>query len=89
MVWLQAKGKVLGIHFDVDNALEFANTIVGEEWLANVKPGLYSFDGEDNCEGCGGWNGVDHRCACGNRRVYWERSDSHTFENPAFNAVAY
>lgn len=40
--------------------------------------GLIDFDGQ-NCndyleEGreCGGWDGHDHRCECGNRRVYWE-----------------
>lgn len=89
VIWLQAKGKVLGTHFDLENALEFANQLAADEWLANVKPDTYSFAGEDNCEGCSGWDGVSHRCNCGNRRVYWERNDSHTFENPSFSAVAY
>jgi len=32
---------------------------------------------------------VSHRCGCGNRRVYWETDDWHTFENPSIRAVAY
>lgn len=43
---------------------------------------LIDFEGR-NCEDCTGWNGVDRRCSCGNRRVYWERSKD------GFNAVAY
>lgn len=36
-----------------------------------------SFEGQ-NCndfqdeEVCSGWDGLSHRCECGNRRVYWE-----------------
>ena len=35
------------------------------------------FEGSDSCSwnwndtDCAGWDGYSHRCACGNRRVYW------------------
>jgi hypothetical protein len=32
----------------------------------------YSFDGDEWCEGCSGWDGESIRCDCGSRRVYWE-----------------
>jgi len=32
-----------------------------------------SFCGDDECSSCAGWNGVDNRCECGNRRVAWTR----------------
>jgi hypothetical protein len=32
----------------------------------------YEFDGDDSCEDCRGWDGVERRCDCGNRRVGWE-----------------
>jgi len=28
---------------------------------------------------CEGWNGVDRRCQCGNRRVSWVLSDCETY----------
>jgi hypothetical protein len=34
---------------------------------------LFDFAGQ-NCDAygeCAGWDGVDRRCECGNRRVYW------------------
>lgn len=45
--------------------------------------GEIRFEG-DNCNdiGLGGrygycyWDGIDRRCMCGNRRVYWTRSDN-------------
>lgn len=27
-----------------------------------------------SCDECGSWDGLDRRCSCGNRRVYWEWS---------------
>ena len=48
----------------VDNKLESA------EW--------FDFEGQ-NCEGpCEGWDGIDRRCQCGNRRVTWVLSDDKT-----------
>lgn len=40
--------------------------------IKSLAGGLISFGGDDNCEGCGGWDGKSRRCECGNRRVYWE-----------------
>jgi hypothetical protein len=31
------------------------------------------FDGNESCSDlCLGWNGVSHRCDCGNRRMEWD-----------------
>jgi hypothetical protein len=87
--WLLERGLVLGADFDVGNALDIANDKAAEEWKAAVEVRWHSFGGDDNCENCSGWDGVSHRCDCGNRRVYWERDESHTFEKPSFNATAY
>ena len=55
-----------------------------EEALAEAKRQaaeglLIEFDGQncndyldDEADECDGWDGVDNRCECGNRRVYWE-----------------
>lgn len=33
----------------------------------------FDFAGNDSCDGtCKGWDGLDSRCDCGSRRVYWE-----------------
>jgi hypothetical protein len=55
--------------------------------------GVEEFDGQ-NCMDydedvvCGGWDGVDRRCDCGNRRVSWETGQ---YDNGKFYAygVAY
>ena len=46
---------------------------------------LIEFDGQ-NCNDddenwCPGWDGESHRCACGNRQVYWSafKNDDGTF----------
>jgi hypothetical protein len=91
VIWLQAKGKVLGQDFSLDNALTTANGIASaeeEKRLAEVG-GWHEFQGQ-NCEGdCAGWDGHSNRCQCGNRRVYWEADIDFTFENPHLCAVAY
>lgn len=28
-----------------------------------------------DCSECGSWDGLDRRCSCGNRRVYWAWED--------------
>jgi len=45
--------------------------------------GPFDFDGQ-NCHDledneCSGWDGVDRRCNCGNRRVGWVLSDDKTY----------
>jgi hypothetical protein len=37
--------------------------------------GFVSFDGDEFCEGCRGWDGMSRRCDCGNRRVEWVTFD--------------
>jgi hypothetical protein len=42
----------------------------------------------DECDDCGTWDGVSHRCNCGNRRAYWETSRDNDGKFYAY-AVAY
>lgn len=74
IVWLQERGKTLGTDFTLDSAVYEANRIAVDEAIKKMnKYGVYhSFGGDDNCVNCEGWNGIDKRCECGNRRLYWD-----------------
>ena len=73
ILFLQAHDKILGVDFTLDTAIYFANDIRFEELVeeAKKKDTLYSFNGDQNCEECCGWDGNNRRCSCGNRRVEW------------------
>jgi len=93
-LWLTQRGKVLGQDFDGANALAMANEIAFEEAVAAMlrdrKDGEYfEFSGSDYCEDCPGWDGSEHRCECGNRRVSWEKGWGFSFKNPTIHAEAY
>ena len=47
------------------------------------------FSGDDNCEDCAGWKPGERRCNCGNRRVSWVESYSHSFKDPSIYAEAW
>lgn len=54
--------------------------------------GVDEFDGmncndylDDDADICTGWDGVDSRCDCGNRRVYWATGQ---YDNGKFYAYA-
>jgi len=78
IIFLEKNGKQIGIDFSIETAIGEANSLafdilVAEKIKENKEKGtLFSFGGEDNCEGCGGWDGSSRRCECGNRRVSWE-----------------
>ena len=76
--------------FDVlpEDARDTATEIRREELIAEAtaKGGFVAFGGDDNCEGCEGWDMEDRRCQCGNRRVYWD-SDGE-FDNMTIYAQA-
>lgn len=92
ILWLQAKGKVLGVDFYAHDAVDQANYIAEQEEIARriqlIKESgaLIEFNGQ-NCDECEGWDGESRRCSCGNRRVSWE-SDG-TFLNPRVYGEAY
>ncbi len=69
--YLLAKGKKLGEDFNSGNAVAIANELASilaiEEFSKNEGP--YEFNGDSNCESCGGYIPGNHRCECGNRRV--------------------
>jgi hypothetical protein len=87
--FLSAHGKVLGTDYEAHEAIEVANDIASDEAIAAQKTngGFISFGGDDNCEGCSGWDMASHRCACGNRRVGWEADGD--FENMYVYAQAH
>ena len=87
--FLAARGKVVGTDYEAHQAIEVANEIAIDEAIAEQKAngGLTSFGGDDNCEGCDGWDMESHRCECGNRRVGWEHYGD--FESMHVYAQAY
>lgn len=38
--------------------------------MPDLGTGFIEID-DANCEDCSGWDGLERRCDCGNRRVYW------------------
>ncbi len=42
--------------------------------LPRIRARVEAGDISCGCDECGSWDGIDRRCACGNRRVYWEWS---------------
>lgn len=84
VIFLIKHGKVAGVDFQAETAIEAANELTRALLLTRAmpKPGEFvSFNGDDDCEGCDGWDGESRRCECGNRRVYWETSgDFEDFE---------
>jgi hypothetical protein len=48
--------------------------------IQQTNPSFVSFDG--NCDSCNGWDGINSRCECGNRRVYWALSDDESYVYP-------
>jgi hypothetical protein len=89
--WLEARGKIQGTDFEIANAIEVANDLAYEQEAERLQEegGMRSFSGDDSCENCGGWDGVSHRCECGNRRVSWAQGYGHSFKNPYVYAEAY
>jgi len=92
IAWLQSRGKVLGTDFSSANAIAVANYVSADEEIERVRPGdgeWMEFEGDDTCEDCRGWDGVDRRCDCGNRRVSWVTGDFHSFKSPVVFAEAF
>lgn len=87
--YLQDRGKIIGVDFSSSYAVGLANetafSIKVKE--AQEEGNLRSFSGDDNCENCGGWDGISHRCDCGNRRVSWSRGGN--FEDLYIYGEAY
>lgn len=92
ILWLQAKGKVLGTDFFANDAVAQANDISSQEEITRriqqIKESdtLIEFNGQ-NCDDCAGWDGESRRCDCGNRRVSWESGG--TFLEPYVYGEAY
>ncbi len=82
-------GKTMADISNPDAALYIASQIHRDSLIAEATDGegFQDFSGDDNCEGCAGWDGASHRCECGNRRVSWEYEGN--FENGYIRGVAY
>ena len=72
--FLSARGKVFGVDYQAEHAIEGADEIAKDEAIAKQQErgGFVSFGGDDNCAGCSGWDMKSHRCECGICRVSWE-----------------
>lgn len=87
--WLLERGYKFDKDFNIQTAIEFADEVAFNEEVDKFQEGGYvDFYGDDYCEDCAGWNGKDHRCDCGNRRVCWTTGDSHSFKEPYIYAEA-
>lgn len=91
--WLIDKGYKYGVDFNSEDAVDVSDQLAFDEEVSIRKgpeggPTWYDFDGNNCDRPCLGWNGVDHRCQCGNRRVSWVQDECHTFERPVIRAVS-
>ena len=92
IVFLTGRDMKLIEDFNIENAIRTANTIAFDEEVEKSKKemGYIRFVGDSNCENCRGWDGVSHRCDCGNRRVSWVADfDDDFFIDPIIYAEAY
>jgi len=93
--WLLERGRQINVDFTVDRAVEVANEMafteaVDARMIELRKSGdRVSFNGDEYCEGCDGWDGESRRCECDNRRVSWVRGWDHSFRNPSIEAEAF
>lgn len=75
ILWLQSKGKVLGTDFTLENASVEADNLAREEAINTRIAEASELQGRGeyhcDCQDCESWDGVSHRCNCGNRRVCW------------------
>lgn len=92
VIYLQEHGLKLGKDFTLNNVVLTADNFAFTQEVNKVSGVEFiPFIGNDTCEEtCQGWDGLSHRCDCGNRRVEW-CSDfySHSFKTPSIIAIAY
>ena len=82
------EGGLLTAENAVANAKNIAFHLAVQERISAVGECYISFSGK-NCDGpCAGWNPLNRRCQCGNRRVSWVAL-SDDFEDVAVVAEAY
>ena len=94
IIYLQKNGFTLGKDFNLKDAIakadRFAFNLAVKQKLEGGESYWFNFIGNINCdESCHRWDGVSHRCDCGNRRVSWERDYDFSFKNPSLVAEAY
>jgi hypothetical protein len=57
-----------------DDEADKGNTALRDA-LPELSLRIHEGDIRCDCQECGSWDGLDRRCDCGNRRVYWEWSE--------------
>lgn len=70
ILFLQGEGQVLGQDFTLDNAVQQAVELTVKKAIAKRIASGGPFD-HSCCDSCDEWDGVSHRCSCGNRRMSW------------------
>lgn len=91
VTWLLARGKKIGVDFNVAEAVMIANELAYHDECKRLtdQGEFISFNGQ-NCDGpCDGWLPGSHRCDCGNRRVDFVQGNFHTFKEPSVTGEAY
>jgi len=91
--YLVTHERVLATDFTVENAVSKADDLAFvlevERIKSEHKGEFIPFNGA-NCDGpCAGWDMIDRRCQCGNRRVGFVAGFDHSFLNPSVEAEAY
>lgn len=89
IAWLAVRGKVVGIDYKMENAVEVANELAFDEEIAQIKAAneWQYVSGNDECTHCRGWDGSSPRCECGTYRVSWECGYGHSFKTPSVLAM--
>jgi len=67
--YLIENGKKLGVDFDANLAISSANELKCDKLIAEQKGEEVSIS---CCSECSTWTAGEHRCSCGNRRMYWD-----------------
>jgi hypothetical protein len=69
VIFLLNKGKTLGTDFFISTAINDATNIVAEDARKEMEGKTVEIQ---CCNECSQWTVGEHRCSCGNRRMYWE-----------------
>jgi hypothetical protein len=83
VLFLLNKGLKLGTDFNLDTAIFDATNIVCEDARKEMEGKTIKIQ---CCSECSSWIGGEHRCSCGNRRMYWDFEGD--FENWSLNPYA-
>lgn len=81
VAFLLERGEVLGVSFQIEEAIAKAEDIFYHARL-DAQQKVDEVVDFDECDGCSTWHTKSNRCSCGNRRVDWVMSEGFSFSNP-------